>query len=143
MLGKEKRHLLISQVESFSEEQEETAKVFESVVERIKSEYSFDGGELEDTYTKIKNDYDECEGRHNDLLARIEKVDSIGEDLFDEWADEISEISSANLRTQSQSSLKESQRNFKRLSQAMHKSATKIPPVLTKLKDNMLFLKHT
>jgi ElaB/YqjD/DUF883 family membrane-anchored ribosome-binding protein len=142
MLGKEKRHLLINQVVNFSEEQEEAAVAFESVVERIKSEYSFDGGELENTYNKIKNDYEECEGRHSDLLARIKKVDSIGEDLFTEWADEISEISSANLRSQSQTSLKESQKNFDKLSKAMHKSATKIPPILTKLKDNMLFLKH-
>ena len=142
MLGKEKRHLLINQVVNFSEEQEDAAVAFESVVERIKSEYSFDGGELENTYNKIKKDYEDCEGRHSDLLARIEKVDSIGEDLFAEWADEISEISSTNLRSQSQTSLNESQKNFDKLSKAMHKSATKIPPILTKIKDNMLFLKH-
>ncbi|MCH2207858.1 MAG: DUF2959 domain-containing protein [Lentisphaerales bacterium] len=142
MLGKEKRHLLIGHVEDFSEEQAETAEVFESVVERIQSEYSLDGGELETTYKKIKADYDECEGRHKDLLARIDKVDSIAEDLFEEWVSEISEISNAKLRQQSQSSQKESHTKFQRLSQAMHKSATKIPPILTKLKDNMLFLKH-
>lgn len=57
-LGKEKRHLLKDQVEKARDEQQEASEQFKDALTQIKELYGFRGGDLEDLYVKLRNDYE-------------------------------------------------------------------------------------
>jgi hypothetical protein len=141
-LGKEKRHLLEDQVEKAQSDQEAAAKQFKDVLTRIKEMYGFDGGDLEEFYNKLKSDYEECEERADMVTTRIEKVEQIATDLFEEWGREIDDISNSKLQSQSRQSLALTKRRYARLRVAMREAESSMKPVLTHLNDYVLYLKH-
>ena len=142
MLGQEKRDLLRSNVSAVQEEQQETADQFESALDRLRELTAVDAGELEDVYDDLNADYEEAKLRADGVHERIEKIDSIANDLFLEWEAEIGEISSADMRTKSRKKLDETKRNYASLESKLRKSEASMDPVLTQLQDNVLFLKH-
>ena len=142
MLGQEKRDLLRSNVSAVQEEQQETADQFESALDRLRELTAVDAGELEDVYDDLNGDYEEAKLRADGVHERIEKIDSIANDLFVEWEAEIGEISSADMRTKSRKKLDETKRNYAGLESKLRKSEASMEPVLTQLQDNVLFLKH-
>jgi Asp-tRNA(Asn)/Glu-tRNA(Gln) amidotransferase C subunit len=142
MLGQEKRDLLRSNVSAVQEEQQETADQFESALDRLRELTAVDAGELEDVYDDLNADYEEAKLRADGVHERIEKIDSIANDLFVEWEAEIGEISSADMRTKSRKKLDETKRNYAGLESKLRKSEASMEPVLTQLQDNVLFLKH-
>jgi hypothetical protein len=141
-LGKEKRHLLKDNVAKAKAEQEAAAEQFEGTLTRLKATYGFDGGELESVYDKLKHDYEECASRAEAVRVRIDDVEEIGTDLFAEWEREIDLISSPDLKRQSRQSLADTRRRFKRLQTAMGRAEASMDPVLTTLRDQVLYLKH-
>jgi len=142
MLGQEKRDLLRSNVSAVQEEQQEAADQFESALDRLRELTAVDAGELEDVYDDLNGDYEEAKLRADGVHERIEKIDSIANDLFVEWEAEIGEISSADMRTKSRKKLDETKRNYASLESKLRKSEASMEPVLTQLQDNVLFLKH-
>ncbi len=142
MMGKEKRDLLRSNVESVKSEQEKAADEFEDALTRLRRLYEVDGGELEKTYDKLKDDYEDAQGRAEDVRDRIEKIDSIADDLFEEWEVEIEEITNPSYRTKSRQKLDETKKKYSNLEASLHRSEASMDPVLTHLKDSVLFLKH-
>ncbi|BBO80609.1 DNA repair ATPase [Desulfosarcina ovata subsp. sediminis] len=141
-LGKEKRHLLKDNVEKVREEQAEASDQFASVVERIKSLYGFDGGDLEDVYAELNQDYQTCEQRAEAVRDRIENVEQIAEDLFSEWAAEVDTIENVKLKAKSRASLLDTRDRFARLQRSMAKAEASMAPVLNNLRDYVLYLKH-
>jgi hypothetical protein len=141
-LGREKRHLLKSNVESVQEEQQEASEQFQSVVDHIKEMYGFDGGSLEDFYENLSDDYLECEERAENVRDRVAKVERIATDLFNEWENEIGEISNTKLKADSQKKLDATRKRYDRLHVAMVKAKESMEPVLNNLKDYVLYLKH-
>lgn len=141
-LGKEKRHLLKSNLEKVQEEQQEASEQFQTVLNRIKEMYGFDGGSLEEFYEQLSEDYIECEDRAEAVRDRVDNVEKIAVDLFDEWEDEIAEISNPKLKTNSKQSLKKTRKRYKHLHVAMVKAEESMTPVLRDLKDYVLYLKH-
>ena len=141
-LGKEKRHLLKDEVEKAKSDQEKAAEQFKDVLTRIQEMYGFQGGELEKFYTRLKADYEESEYRAAAVRTRIEHVERIAGDLFQEWEKEIREISSPNLRAKSSASLRQTRDKYATLHKAMKKAESSMDPVLERLKDYVLFLKH-
>ena len=141
-LGKEKRHLLKDEVEKTRSEQEDATEQFKDVLTRIKEMYGFEGGELEKYYNGLKADYEESERRAEAVRKRIRNVEEIAADLFEEWESEIGEISSEQLRTKSRKSLVNTKERYSRLRFAMKQAESSMEPVLKRLKDYVLFLKH-
>lgn len=141
-LGKEKRHLLKDNVEKVREEQTDASEQFTSVVERIKSMYGFDGGDLENAYQKLRADYEACESRAEAVRERIDKVERIAGDLFEEWASEIDTIENPKFRASSRASLQETRSRFDRLQRSMIRAEAAMMPVLNNLRDYVLYLKH-
>ena len=141
-LGKEKRHLLKDQVEKARSDQEEASEQFKDVLTRIKEMYGFDGGDLEEFYNKLKSDYEECERRADKVTSRIEKVEQVAADLFEEWEQEIDDISNSKLQSQSRQSLALTKRRYARLRVAMREAESSMKPVLIHLNDYVLYLKH-
>jgi hypothetical protein len=141
-LGKEKRHLLKDNVVKAQEEQEAAAEQFKDTLSRLKITYGFDGGEMETVYERLKDDYDDCDARADAVRARIDNVEEIAGDLFTEWEREIDLISSPDLKRKSRQSLTDTRRRFKRLQAAMGRAEAGMEPVLTTLRDQVLYLKH-
>jgi hypothetical protein len=69
-------------------------------------------------------------------------VESVAEDLFDEWETEIGEYSDAQLRRRSQQLLTATRTDYRRLIAAMQRAEAAMDPVLTLFNDQVLFLRH-
>lgn len=141
-MGKEKRHLLKDNVEKAREDQAEASEQFATVVERIKAMYGFDGGDLEDIYEKLNQDYLSCEERAQDVRDRVDNVERIAADLFKEWEAEIVTIENVKLKNRSRASLKDTRNRYARLQQSMARAEASMAPVLINLRDYVLYLKH-
>ena len=141
-VGYHKRDILIDRIEEAQEAQVEGQEQFKSALEQFKSVVNFDGGELEEVYNQLNDEYESSVEAAEEISSRIEKVDSVANALFDEWDDELSEYTSSNLRRDSERKLKETQRRYKNLLAAMRKTEKSIDPVLNTLRDNTLYLKH-
>jgi septation ring formation regulator EzrA len=103
---------------------------------------NFDGGELQDVYEQLKDQYAASDESASRVSSRIDKVESVANALFDEWQEELEKYSSETLRRDSQKKLKDTQRRYNRLLKAMRKAESKMAPVLSALQDNVLYLKH-
>ncbi|WOT04937.1 DUF2959 domain-containing protein [Shewanella youngdeokensis] len=141
-VGYHKRDIMVDRVEDAKESQEDAQEQFSSALEEMQALLNHDGGDLESAYNKAKDEYDSAQSAADDVTKRIDKVEDVAEALFDEWQTEIGEISKASLRRNSESKLKETRRSYTQLVKSMRRAESKMPPVLTAMKDNMLYLKH-
>jgi gas vesicle protein len=141
-LGKEKRHLLKDNVEKARTEQEEASEEFKDALTRVKELYGFEGGDLEEFYNKLREDYESCEKRAEAVKKRIGTVEELAADLFEEWENEINEMTNETFKSKSLQSLKETKARYTRLNSAMEKAESKMSPVLKQLRDYVLYLKH-
>lgn len=142
MVGMEKRDLFKREVKNVKEEQEETGEAFKDALTRLKEMYNFDGGDLEKQHSKLNSSYENAQEEATELRERIKNVNVVAGDLFSEWRNEIKDISTKSLQEKSQKKLKETQERFKELQNQMASAEKRLTPVLTKLKDQVLFLKH-
>ncbi|MBY0314019.1 MAG: DUF2959 domain-containing protein [Bdellovibrionales bacterium] len=142
VVGVEKRDLFKREVANAKEDQEETGEAFKDALTKLKEVYSFDGGNLEKSYNSLNSSYRSTEARVNDVKGSIQKMETVAGDLFEEWSKEISQISTADLRTKSKASLDETKAKYQELHKSLKTSEAKMKPVLTKFKDQVLYLKH-
>jgi len=141
-VGIHKRDIMVDRVGDAKESQEEAQEQFKSALEEMTALINFDGGDLEAQYNIIQEQYEDSKDAADDVSSRIERIEDVSDALFEEWQDEIAEISSANLKRQSASKLRETERRYQTLIKSMRKAESKMAPVLSALKDNSLFLKH-
>lgn len=141
-VGYHKRDIMVDRVKDAKESQEDAQKEFSSALEEMQALLNHDGGNLEKAYNKAKDEYESAQSAADNVSNRIKKVEDVAEALFDEWQDEIGEISKASLRRNSEAKLKEMRRAYEQLIKSMHRAESKMPPILTAMKDNMLYLKH-
>lgn len=141
-VGVEKRDLFKREVKNVKEEQEDTKEAFKDALEQLKEVYAFDGGSLEREHKKLEAAYDEAFEESREVRERIEKVDQVANDLFDEWNDELQEIKTSDLRRRSSRQLAQTKSRYEELHRKLRKSEAKIEPVLSRLHDQVLFLKH-
>jgi hypothetical protein len=141
-LGKEKRHILIDNVEDVKDSQTKAQEEFTDALTRIKELYAFDGGKLEKFYNKFKSSYENCDDRAKQIEKRINSVKQVAKDLFIEWEQENSQINDAKLKNSSRKSFVDAKAKYSKLERVMAGSTQKMYPVLAKLKDYVLYLKH-
>lgn len=141
-MGKEKRHLLHDQVEKSRSDQEKASEAFKDALTRLKEMYGFQGGDLEKMYNRLSDDYDNCSDRAAIIDERIDKIQRIARDLFAEWRQEIEQIHNPTFRSQSTQKLKATQSRFTKMESALIAARRRMTPVLSNLKDYVLFLKH-
>jgi hypothetical protein len=140
--GVHKRDILVDRVEDARDSQEEAGEQFRTALERFRDVVDFDGGELEHKYDQLNAEYERSEAKAQEVRDRIASVEKVAEDLFDEWEDELKEYSDARLRRSSEDKLRQTRNNYTDLIRAMRRAEEKMPPVLARLKDQVLFLKH-
>ncbi|AXQ96550.1 DUF2959 domain-containing protein [Pseudoalteromonas piscicida] len=140
--GVHKREILVDRVEETKESQEESQKEFQSALERLTTLINFNGGELQEAYNLLNDDYQSSLAAAAEVSSNIDKVEDVANALFDEWQDELEQYSSANLKRESAKQLSQTQCQFERLLRSMRSSEAKMQPVLDSLQDNVLYLKH-
>ncbi|MEL0641334.1 DUF2959 domain-containing protein [Pseudoalteromonas aliena] len=141
-VGVHKRDILIDRVEETKDSQQESQEEFKSALERLTTLIDFNGGELQDTYNQLNDDYESSLNAANEVSTNINKVEDVAEALFDEWADELEQYKSASLKRESSKKLTATKRQFDQLLRSMRSAESKMEPVLTSLHDNVLYLKH-
>lgn len=140
--GKEKRHILKEDVKDVRQSQTKAQREFKDALTTIKELYGFQGGDLEQFYNRLKKNYEDCESRANQIEKRINTVEEVASDLFKEWDTEIEQIQDPDMKSSSQQSYADSKQQYEKLQGVMKNSTKGMYPVLAKLKDNVLYLKH-
>jgi hypothetical protein len=141
-LGKHKRDLLKDNVIAVKEEQVEAQEEFKDALTRLKELSGFHGGDLEDMYYKLKDDYDECKARADAIRERIDKINEIASDLFAEWEEEINSMSNASMKRKDRQRLINTKRHFASFARTLERAERSLGPVLTAFNDQVLYLKH-
>lgn len=141
-VGIHKRDILVDRVEESRDAQKDAEEEFQSALEQFSVLVNFDGGELQDVYENLSGEYDDAKDAADKVTARINAVEHVAEALFDEWEDEIDQYSNQRLRANSQGQLRDTRKRYAGMIKAMRKAEAKMPPVLTALHDNVLYLKH-
>jgi hypothetical protein len=140
--GVHKRDIMVDRVKDAQKSQQEAKKEFKSALEQFSALVNVKGGDLQKVYDKLNARYESCDNRAKDIHDRIAAVEDVSGALFKEWKSELGQYSNAELRRTSEQELKQSQAQYKALIAAMKKAESKIPPVLTVMHDQVLFLKH-
>jgi len=140
--GVHKRDLLKKRVVAARDEQQEASEQFKDALTRIREMYKVDGGDLEKTYNELKKDYDQSAERAEAVRKRIDDVETVASDLFKEWEKEIQDISTPTLRQNSSQKLRETQQRYNEMITALNQAESSMEPVLTRFKDQVLYLKH-
>lgn len=140
--GVHKRDILVDRVEKGREEQAEAKEQFQTTLEAFQELTSFDGGDLEALYKKLNKEYERSQSRADDVTDRIESIQEVSTDLFDEWQEELSIMENADLRGKSEDIMGDTRERYDALIGKMEGAAAKMAPVLTEFRDHVTFLKH-
>lgn len=141
-LGIEKREILVDRVEEARDAQDEASEQFADALEQFRSVVNFDGGDLEAVYDRLDDEYENSRSDAESVSARINAVESVAEDLFEEWQQELDEYSRADLRRNSETMLRETRQRYDQMMKAMRRAEKSMDPVLQSFHDQVLFLKH-
>lgn len=142
MVGYEKRDLFKNEVNTVKENQKDSQEAFEDSLEKLKHFYAFDGGKVEKEYKKLKSSYEKSQKESENLSSSIQKLNTVAQDLFTEWNKEINEMNSAELKRSSGQKLTETKNKYSVLYKKLKTSEAKMPPLLSKIKDQVTYLKH-
>ncbi len=140
--GKHKRDILVSRVEKARDAQQDTKEEFKSALEQFSSVVKVPGSELQTKYNKLKTELDKCEASAKEVSSRITDVETVSKALFKEWKSELEQYTNRQLRSASEQKYKQTQQRYEQLIGAMKQAESKIEPVLSAFRDQVLFLKH-
>ena len=141
-MGYHKRDIMVDRVQDARDAQEEAKEQFESALEKFSSVLGFQGGNLEQKYDQLKNEYEESAIKADAVRSRIAAVEDVAEDLFAEWQEELNQYTSSSLKRSSARKLRETKNKYGQLIAAMKRAERKIDPVLSAFQDQVLYLKH-
>ncbi|MEJ2602529.1 MAG: DUF2959 domain-containing protein [Gammaproteobacteria bacterium] len=141
-VGIEKRDLLVDRVDDARDAQSSAKDQFASALEAYRSVVEVDAGNLEKVYDRLDSEYQRSERRAEAVSERIDSVESVADDLFDEWQQELGEYSDVELRRRSEALLNATRAEYDALLAAMRKAEQSMTPVLALFKDQVLFLRH-
>jgi hypothetical protein len=140
--GVYKRDLLKKYVVAARDDQQKASEQFKDALTKLKEVYAFDGGNLEKSYRELDSEYKQSADRATAVRKRIADVETVGTDLFKEWEAEIKQITTPSLADGSRRQLHETRAKFDLMLGALKKAERSMDPVLTKLHDQVLYLKH-
>lgn len=141
-IGEHKRTIVVYQVEQTCVSLQETRNEFEDALKCFKTLVSVNETSLEHQYHMLNRQYQFCRAKSDAVSNRIKAIEEVSEALFTEWEKELDEYSNRALRSSSKQQLKAARQNYARLIKAIHKAESKIQPVLSAFKDQVLYLKH-
>jgi hypothetical protein len=141
--GVYKRDLLTKRVTAARDEQKGAQQEFKDALTRLKEISGFEGGKLESEYRKLQSNYDDAASRVAAVHKRIRDVETVAHDLFTEWEKENGQIQTESLRRTSREQLNETRIRYDQMVGALKDAESSMDPVLGKLHDYVLALKHS
>ncbi|MEZ5560292.1 MAG: DUF2959 domain-containing protein [Pseudomonadales bacterium] len=141
-VGVHKRDILVDRVENAMEAQEDAKQEFKDALEQFSSVVDVPPSKLKSTYESLSDAFEDAEDKAQEVTDRIDAVESVSEALFDEWREEIGQISDRGLRSASTRQLQASERQYGELIKAMRRAESRMEPVLKTFRDYVLYLKH-
>jgi len=141
-LGIAKREILVDRVEDARDAQTQAQQQFKSALDELSSLINFDGGDVQQAYDSLSDQYDSSQDAADLVSQRIDDIESVANALFEEWQDEIEQYTSATYKRTSTQQLRKTKNSYQELLRSMRRAESKMQPVLSSLKDNVLYLKH-
>ncbi len=140
--GVHKRDILVDRVEEARDAQTEAKEEFKSALEAFQAVTGFQGKELGKAYERLNDKYESSSEKAAEVKERIDSIEKVAGDLFEEWDEEIAQMQNADYRSRSKKLLADTRDRSEELVTAMRKAEAKMKPVLAAFKDHVLFLKH-
>ena len=140
--GVHKRDLMVERVAKARNAQEEVKEQFKSALERFGEVVRLKDTDLSQKYERLNDELKQSESKAEAVSDRIRAVEDVAEALFEEWATELDQYTSAALRNKSRLKFEATRQHYKRLIGAMKRAEKKITPVLAAFRDQVLFFKH-
>ncbi len=141
-VGIHKRDILVDRVEDARDSQQHAKEQFKDALERYRSVVEVKGGDLQKRYDALNSEYEASVASARDVRSRIEAVEDVANALFKEWEGELKQYSNASLKSASAKELSRTRTEYRTLIQRMKAAEQRIEPVLSVLRDQVLFLKH-
>lgn len=140
--GVHKRELLVDRVQDGREAQQEAKEQFQTALDAFRSIADFDGGEVEELYERLDDEYQESVERVEEVRDRIESIDKVSRDLLNEWEGELDVIKDPELRAADEAMLADARQRTDSLLKAMRSAEARMQPVLDSFLEKVTFLKH-
>ena len=140
--GIHKRDILVDRVEDARDSQQHAKEQFKDALERYRSGAEVKGGDLQKRYDAPNSEYEASVVSARNVRSRIEAVEDVADALFKEWEGELKQYSNASLKSASAKELSRTRAEYRTLIQRMKAAEQRIEPVLSVLRDQVLFLKH-
>lgn len=142
--GVQKREILVDRVQEAQRSQEAAKEQFQSALDAFSAVVKLDPASngLDRAFRQIESEYEDAENRASLVRDRIAAVEDVGEALFREWERELDLYESERLRQASERAFQQSRDRYEEMIAAMQRAESRIDPVLSRLRDQMLFLKH-
>lgn len=142
-VGVYKRDLLKKRVVAARDEEKNAQEGFKDTLTRLKEMTGFEGGEIERHYRQLQSDYDNAAARATAVHKRIQDVETVAGDMFAEWDKENRQIETEELRQVSRQQLNDTRQRYEAMLSALKKSERSMDPILHKLHDYVLAIKHS
>ncbi len=142
-IGVYKRDLLKKYVLAARDEEKGAQEEFKDALTCLKEMTGFEGGTLEKKYRALQGDYDDAAARVTAVHERIADVEKVAKDMFKEWEKENAEIETESLKRTSRQQLEQTRVNYNQMVAKLKEAEKRMDPVLHKLKDYVLVLKHS
>lgn len=141
-VGVHKRDILVDRVEGARDAQQDAQKEFKSALEQFASVVALKETDLKIAYDKLNEEYLDCKEAGQEVSDRIDKVEKVSEDLFEEWEEELDLYENQTYRATSKRQLRETKSRYRDMLSSMRAAERSMEPVLQTFEDNVLYLKH-
>lgn len=142
LFGHHKRDIVVMHVDQTCRSLKSTKEQFEDALDQFKNIVNVEESSLEHRYKLLKRQFEFCQTKSDDVSQRIAIIEQVSDSLFKEWAEELDQYQNRSLKARSRQQLKASKQQYNRLIKTMRKAESRIHPVLSAFKDQVLFLKH-
>lgn len=142
IFGDHKRDLVVIHVNQACNSLSNTRDQFENALQQFKKLVNVEETSLEHRYNLLKRQLEFCKSKTDDVSYRIAMIEEVSTSLFKEWENELDQYNNRTLRSRSRQQLKSSMQQYNRLIKTMYKAESRIYPILSAFKDQVLFLKH-
>ena len=141
-VGVHKRDILVDRVEGARDAQQNAQEEFKSALEQFASVVALKETDLKIAYEKLNAEYLDCKKASENVSDRINAVEKVSEDLFEEWEEELDLYENQAYRADSKRQLRETKSRYRDMLSSMGAAEQSMAPVLQTFEDNVLYLKH-
>lgn len=134
--------VLADRVEASKEAQRQAKDSFQAAADYLPAIIHYAGGDLKEIYLETYRHYSLAKSDAKLVRERVQDVENVAEDLFQEWVDKIKGYSDLSLQASNQRRLYKTRRLFASTMEAMQRSTRRIDPVMESYKENVINLRN-